>query len=701
MKFDYITIAIHENDSAEEITKDICIILNLGGKTRVCLSQNEYLLDKGDVMIVNALELFKCISEDSVYVIYYINREKLQECFDHHHYRFECNSGLEIGGNYDKLKKVLFDILSVTYRRNQYYYIQMNQLFYELVVVLLRNYAVQLLDDQLDKKQELIGYIEVNYGKDLALAEVAEEFHMSKHYFSKYFKKYLQVPFYQYLIEVRLNHALYDVVYSDKKMIQVAMDNGFSNLSSFNHYFKEKNGETPKEHRLQHQMEKNQSQFDHDLRYILENFDIKDTRVSNQCLAEMDSNIEKAGNPYWKEFLHFGNVDFLDDVQIVEHLKSLQAVVGYRYLRIELSDSAYQSKEIAFSRENRWFDFIMDHDLIPWIVIDYRRIRNPDTICDYLENLLMHFVNRYSISSTRKWRVECFYNTIFDDRKSEKFINCYMRIKNILDKIGISYPLMAAGLTLTNREGIKNFYEYLERNQIIIEAQTFQAEPYTFYKNEDGILVTKPTDDINIQQSLLHLRKFNPYFERYVKDAYIVRCKKDFMPFNLLNDSCYKGAFVIKMIMDCYGLVKGLSGAIPFDAMYPAGEQKNILFGGDGVISYEGIHKPSFYALSLMSRAEGNFIYRNENAVFFKNTYGNYHVICHNCKELSHNYYMEKDSLEFSKMDTYFEDLLPLELNIVIHNAENGTYIIKKRTISNRGGSVQDSLYQVCEKVLI
>lgn len=684
-------------EKIEEITKDIVILLNMSGTLFLTTNVGEYEMKKGDIVLINSLTQFSCIPNNSIYVLFYVNREKAQECFDDKRYIFECNSTKEVNYHYDRLRKILSDIMVVSYLNNQYYYIKMNQLFYELIVLLLTNFSIELMSDELDRRKELIEYMEINYQKELSLQEVADSFHMSKHYFSKYFKKHVEVGFYQFLTDIRLKHALYDVEKTEKKMLQVAMDNGFSNLSSFNHYFKDKYGMNPKDYRMECLPKKDNISFKEDLKYIIDQMNVEETENENVITAYMDSNSSKQIIPFWKELLNFGNLKYLDDHRIVSHLQSIQQEIGYLYLRIQFEDSAYKSRIHSFSQEERWFDQIMDMNLIPWIVIDYRHIKDLDIICEYLEILLSHFANRYSIHSIQKWRVECVYNTIFDDKKMESYLSCYNRIQTILDKYKIHQTLMAAGLSLGNREGIRTFFEYLEEHNIVIENQTFQVEPYVYYKNEEGILLSKPNEDIDIHQDLMHIKKFNPYYEKYVKNAYIVRWRNDVSPTNILNDSCRKGASIVKQIIKCLGLIQGLSGDIPLDAMYDPEIQKGVLFGGDGMISYQGIHKPSFYAFSLMAKGMENYIYKNENAIFLKNNFGNYHVICHNCKALGPKYYMERSYMTYANMDEYLENTAPLSIKVRIDNVQNGTYIIKKRTISTNGGSVQDELNKMLD----
>lgn len=66
------------------------------------------------------------------------------------------------------------------------------------------------------------------------------------------FKKHLQKTPTQYVNELRLNYAANLLLRSDKKIITIAYDSGFENLSHFNHLFKNFFKQTPKQFRTQH-----------------------------------------------------------------------------------------------------------------------------------------------------------------------------------------------------------------------------------------------------------------------------------------------------------------------------------------------------------------------------------------------------------------------------------------------------------------
>lgn len=88
-------------------------------------------------------------------------------------------------------------------------------------------------------------YIEKNYEKAITLDEMAKQCSFSKYYFSHFFKDITGATFYEYLTLFRLEKARTLLLHTEKKVSDIALDAGFSNIRSFNRAFKEAFEKTP------------------------------------------------------------------------------------------------------------------------------------------------------------------------------------------------------------------------------------------------------------------------------------------------------------------------------------------------------------------------------------------------------------------------------------------------------------------------
>lgn len=104
-----------------------------------------------------------------------------------------------------------------------------------------------------------------------------------------------------------------------------------------------------------------------------------------------------------------------------------------------------------------------------WISVDFRDIKDIDEYCRYLKSFLAFMTHQWSIHSIREWYFELTYNSNFVGDKSQKYIKYVEKIRNVLKLYGCEANLVTAGLCFGNREGIRNYFNYLEQNQIRIK----------------------------------------------------------------------------------------------------------------------------------------------------------------------------------------------------------------------------------------
>ena len=160
----------------------------------------------------------------------------------------------------------------------------------------------------------------------------------------------------------------------------------------------------------------------------------------------------------------------------------------------------------------------------------------------------------------------------------------------------------------------------------------------------------------------------------------------------MINDSCIKGAFLVYNAISCLGRVS-LMGHWHFtDAYADYRDTREILFGGSGILSKDGIKKPAFYAMEFMNRLYTDILAVSQNCIITKNEQGSIRILCHNLKRLNYHYYFsEEDS--FQKMDTsdIIENRERLAVHIQIEHIKEGAYLVKHNQVNRQYGSVLDN----------
>jgi AraC-like DNA-binding protein len=95
----------------------------------------------------------------------------------------------------------------------------------------------------------VLDYIDARLGSDLSLAELSAHVAMSKYHFIRTFKQTSGMTPHQYILGRRLRTAATALRTTKKPVACIALDHGFGDLSTFNHFFRRAMGVTPTAYR--------------------------------------------------------------------------------------------------------------------------------------------------------------------------------------------------------------------------------------------------------------------------------------------------------------------------------------------------------------------------------------------------------------------------------------------------------------------
>ena len=116
----------------------------------------------------------------------------------------------------------------------------------EMMISLLCNQFNPVLTSEIPEVDEetqrtmrtIMSYVEENYADKITLEQIATLSQYNRTYISTLFHKAVGVSFYEYLMRVRLQNAMKDLVMTNKGLTEIALSNGFSDLKSFNARFR-------------------------------------------------------------------------------------------------------------------------------------------------------------------------------------------------------------------------------------------------------------------------------------------------------------------------------------------------------------------------------------------------------------------------------------------------------------------------------
>ncbi|MBD2723111.1 AraC family transcriptional regulator [Hymenobacter armeniacus] len=104
-------------------------------------------------------------------------------------------------------------------------------------------------------------FISENYQETVSLAEAASLIGMSESAFSRFFKKFTNLSFTDYVNYLRIGYASKLLIQSNHTVSQICYMSGFRNVANFNRQFKKKYNYSPSYYRLHYKEKRKDEQF--------------------------------------------------------------------------------------------------------------------------------------------------------------------------------------------------------------------------------------------------------------------------------------------------------------------------------------------------------------------------------------------------------------------------------------------------------
>ena len=157
--------------------------------------------------------------------------------------------GLSRSGKFDyaHLSDLIFRIDTAAHRGHLY--TELECLFLKLLLSLNDNTQMSTI------AKKLSNFIEDNIYKITSLSDICEEFHYSKNYVIRIFKREFGLSPFQYINNVKIERAMYLIETTSRPVGDIATECGYSDYPYFYKRFVEKTGASPVEWRKRHQGE--------------------------------------------------------------------------------------------------------------------------------------------------------------------------------------------------------------------------------------------------------------------------------------------------------------------------------------------------------------------------------------------------------------------------------------------------------------
>ena len=641
---------------------------------------------------------------------------------------FQCNSVLYTAGNYSELVRLMEQLVLDYLNLDAADLSEVSSVLFQIIRELFKTFKVDQSKmgqvspkHQLSKTDRILNYIGLHYSEPLNLPELAEHFHMSEAYFSHYFKEKVGENFLTYLNDVRIRNAALDLCQTEDSVTEIALNNGFSTPSVLNRHFRKKFGKTPLEYRNEmlesaKSMEITEEKIEEIQQQISEKIELETSRKAKPELIRVSASRSET---VWENInciMNIGETPAVCDAEIQKHILLLKDELKISYVRIWnlFSDKFAITADLDGDNFNFFYldsvlDFFVQNDIALFLDLGQRKrvikatsksevyleeeAHQPRTIAQW-ENLLRHFIKhllrRYGKAVLEKWIFEFPWNLEPYYKEDYDYVTAYGKGRSIVRELvgNAAVAGLSPNITVDEAE-LKDAVRKMKREGIFPDVVTMRV----FLDLEHALM-----KDVTYRREndFPYARQFVERIIRTGKDenlSYrfcISECSNSVANRAMIQDSCARGTMVIDFVAGMSKLVDMMGFWHGTDAVDVFYDTKKLLFGGGGVLSKDGIKKPSFYAFRFLEQLGGEVLKTGRNYIITRDSSGRIVCLFFNKREYSYSYYL-KEETEHRDLSQLFRSEEKVILEIELTNMErNGEYLIKEEVVNGSSGSVQD-----------
>lgn len=722
---------ISEVSEAKHFQQDIELLYVLKGKLEIVVDEGQVQLGSEGIFLINSGRNHTLSSkEDTLLCKIRIPIELFQKYLNRDIVLFFCNSEAEEHEKYNRLREILYKICGRFLEEDSKSFYKQG-LYYQLLGCLTEYFLLEgkeslyydLKEQQDERINKIIQYIHGHFQEDISLNELSDRLFLSVSYVSRYFKKVFGVNFKEYVNQVRLQYAVEELLNSDKSITRIAVDNGFTNASVFHKKFSESYGISPTKYR--NEQLKGRTKTLIPLKQKLQ-------KQITDAVANLDNqkNIQEGGDnrfillqadqyqPYhrtWQKIINAGSAQDLLQAEMQEHIKILHKNIQFKYIRFwNLFVDKMQIQEYSTQQSFNFYnldlilDFLIELGIKPFLNLGFQPkqihytiykplktedetevLRSREEYGDLIRGFIRHIIARYSPEEVQTWKFEVWNNETQKWRNEEyNFFSYFEQIWTIMKE---ELPGAQVGGCGSPMDHYKDIIKEWQKQKYIPDFLSFYCYPYRRYK-ENGKMVTKYcTQDNYLSSTIKELKKFLKEISFCEREIYFTEWNSTISSRSYLNDSCWKGAYLVKNMIDTQGMLEGIGYWLLSDIYSNSYDCRSLLNGGTGLVTREGLAKPACYALHFLSRQGNYLIGKGRNYIATTNGKHSYYLLCHNYRKLSYRCYMkEEHHIRPMEVKTMYEETGSLALNFRIQGVTNKSYVLKIHQVNEQHGSILD-----------
>lgn len=711
-----------------EISLGTKVVFAISGQINIKIAEENFELQEGDILVLDrntfyTIEgdkenlLINLTISDTFFAHYY------EEYFQHSFKFFsrESDPGRErIVGT---LRKSVSELLITSTTRTRANKLEAQTALFQILLLLTRFLKKQIPSSTRkevnDKRiSRMIREVEERFDETLSLREFAQKEFLSEAYLSRYFKKTTGLGFLQYLTEVRLKHALQNIIHSTESITDIALKNGFSSQKHFSEVFKAHFSVTPSEYRTKHHSDFSKVEQETTVQTSSNIEQIKPTSdiliKLTSLYQEMEPRTDLNEAPFEEKSITVTdksprtlekNMHILTIGELKEALKEdvqRQIIttrdelgvnyIGVRYLfggstflpeaetdELVPTSSPYAKADLALT-------FLKQHNLQLFIRLEYQDIsRDEQGVFDRLDHFLRHSIQMFGREFVSKWHF-MFFEPKYTSANKTDLKRLYLKVQQTIKSI---FPAIQVG----------NFVPFsLSKNAVPAQHTWFldiadQIDFISFNANQNEAVDFSNEDIksflISEDYCLAKTLKLKAFLKHHHINKPMMLINWNTLTGNTrhTNGTFFRGALVLKTMLDLAPEVNALGFWINTELHEGEESQLNISLDGLEMFHFFNGKRPAFYAVKFFERLKGIVVAEGEDYIITKHADG-YQLILMNCATINPRYAVEEKFLKEERK----------EVHIRIKGFEAGEYQVCKWLFDRDNGALYSKYWQLNSK---
>ena len=581
------------------------------------------------------------------------------------------------------------------------------------------------------RNREILEYLQMHSKDFLRLQDTAEAIGLTPQYLAAFFKKSFGCTFIEYVHRLKASKCYFWLIYTQFSDQEISDFMGFQNLTSYHKAIRLYYHCSADDIRKSSRLPSLPSTFD-DATIILKpdsifselpddppTFQIvKRGQVPLVTRADINILKHRPVSDSWKYLINLGFAYQLISPNLQSQLMEIQEKVHFNYGRIcrifDLAgiEQVRGTKLYSFELIYQIIDLMDSLNMIPFLELSNRPVKinvnfqetqvlnnaeHPIVYYNRLLQILPEFLksscNRYGISYVKKWRFEICYD--FYDNTSQltfgQYANYFKNITTVIHSIVPECIVGGPGFNthepLTKLENILSSFDSLKIHPDFISMQVFSA---TGYGADMHLSLDKEIVNVRTRNVVEFIHKKYPGVSILVSEFNSCHTAR-----NHLNDTLFQATFLARYLIQNLDIADSLAYFSLSDVSTRYTDSDNMLFGGNGLYSYQGIPKPAFYiysffqslGASMLSKGD-NYIITSGSSTSFQGLFFNY---AHITEAVSSNNLSLQD---LTSGEQLFEAVAPQFMRFRLHNVQPGYYLVKVNTINHTHGNILYNWYK-------